>query len=105
MTLMVTVTDEVGEVLAGHLALALDAEGLVAAGVELFDGALESDAEGVGREAEDFADGAGDAGAVDVGVVHLSQLGGDFGVQAVGEGLWDLVEDVVGCREGCCGRC
>jgi hypothetical protein len=72
MALMVTVTDEVGEVLAGDLALALDADGLVAARVELFDGALKPDAERVRGEAEDFPDGDGDAGAVDMGVVHLS---------------------------------
>lgn len=104
VTLMVAVTDEVGEVLAGDFALTLDAEGLVTAGVELLNRALQSDAEGIGRETEDFADGPGDAGAVDMGVVHLGQLGGDLGVQAVGEGLWDLVEDVIGRGEGCCWR-
>ena len=91
------VADEAAKELEGLAALGADLEGVVAAAAELLDGALEADAEGVGGEAEDLADGAGDAARVGVHVVDGRELGGDLGVEALREGLWDLVQDVVGC--------
>jgi hypothetical protein len=87
--------DEVAEVLAGELALALDFARVFAFGAELLDGALETDAEVVGRRSEDLADGRGDALAVGVDVVDCFELGGDLGREPVGERMWDLAEDVV----------
>jgi hypothetical protein len=81
--LVIADADEVGEVLARHVALFPDAERVPAARVELLDRALEADPQRIGREAKDLPDGAGDTRAVDVGVVHGGQLGGDLGAEPV----------------------
>jgi hypothetical protein len=58
---------------------------------------LETNAEIVGWEAEDFADRGGDTVRIGVDVVDCLELGGDFVGEALGKGVWDLGEYVVGC--------
>lgn len=94
---MIAHPDQVGEVFAGDIALAADLERLVPARPQLLDAALEADAQRVCGEAENLPDGSRDASRVDVRVVDFPELGGDFGAEAVGKGLRDLVEDVVSC--------
>lgn len=95
--------DEVAKVLESDVALATHAERLIATAAELLNRALETDAERVGREAEDLASRAGDPGAVGMDVVDGRQLGRDLGVEAVGERVRNLAENVEACCDGCVG--
>lgn len=56
----------------------------------MLDAALQADAQVVGGEAQDLAYGGGDTRGVGVDIVDLFKLGGDFGCEATGEGVWDL---------------
>ena len=93
--------DEVAKVLESNVALATHAERLIATAAELLDRALETDAERVGREAEDLAGRAGDSSAVGMDVVDGCELRRNLGVEAMGERLWNLAENVEACCDGC----
>lgn len=93
--------DKIAKVLESDITLATHAERLIATAAELLNRALETDAERVSREAEDFASRARDPGTVGMDIVDGRQLGRDLGVEAVGERVRNLAENV----EACCDRC
>ena len=62
---------------------------------------MQTDAQVVGGCAQDLANRGGDTITIGVDVVDGLELGGDLGGEALREGMWDLVEDVVYCRDSC----
>lgn len=94
-SLLPAVAVEVAKVLERNLALLAHLESLLAALAEILDGLLETDAEVVGGVAQDLADRGRNAVGVGVDVVHGLQLSSDLGRKTMGQGVGDLVENVV----------
>lgn len=91
--------EQVGKVLARNVALVLDFTDLVLALAEFLGGEFERGLQAGGGHAEDAADFGGDAGGVEVDVVHFGEGGGDLAGEADGEGFGDLGDEVCAGQE------
>ena len=94
-----TLSDQVAKVLPRDLTLLSHANSLAPLLLQVLDITLQAFAETIGRVLERATDLSADALRVGVRVVKLGELGGEFGAEAAGEGVWDLGEGV-GCGEG-----
>lgn len=89
--------DQVGEILAGDIALGADGAGVFARGLDGLHVGLQARAQARGGVLEDLAGLGGDAEGVGVGVVDRREGGGEATREAGGKGTGQGGENV-----GCC---